>query len=191
MPAMTKEQREEYSSTRAKAVEEKRLAKVDSTVTGLEPVKVRSATERGSRKQRGVFNGTKGKLTIDPAIVNGYIDAGWHLHIFNDDGNRVQEALNNGYEFVTRDEIGNSLVDNVIPTNNDLGEKVRFLVGRNDDGNGVFAYLMKIPTVWWEEDQKELQNRPDLIDKAIRSGRNNKEGFSNDNFYNAGIQLTN
>mgnify|MGYP003339546449 CR=1 FL=1 len=152
---------------------------------------IRKATDRPSRATRGIFNGTRGKLSIDPELVKAFTEAGWHLHIFNDNDGKVQIALEAGYEFVMRDEVGGSLSDRVVPANTDPGEKVRFRVGNKEGGDGMFAYLMKIPTSAWEADQQLLQDRNNRTDAAIRAGENIKPGSSSEGFYNAGIKLNN
>ena len=168
--AMTPEQKREK-------VEAKRAANKHGEV------QVRSSVDRGERSRRGVFNGTKGKLTVFGDIP------GYHMHIINDVPGRIEEALSAGYEFVSPSEIGGT-VSNVVSGNTDLGDKVRFLVGRAE-GDGLYAYLMKIPQDWYEEDQQELQTVNDRVDTAIRSGKNTKDGASSDGFYvpKGGISL--
>lgn len=134
-----------------------------------------TARPKADRK-RNVFNGTQGKLTVNHTIP------GYHLHIFNDEPGRVQTALEGGWEFVTPDEVG-GVGDRVVSGNTDLGDKVRYLVGKSEKGDGLYAYLMKIKEEWWEEDQIEIQKRNDLVDDAIRGGTNTKAGTSADGFY--------
>ena len=131
-------------------------------------------------RQRGAFNGTRGKLQVGNTIP------GYHLYIFNDTPGRITAASENGYEFVAPNEVG-GLTANVVSRNTDLGDKVRFLVGSND-GEPTYAYLMKIKQDWWDEDQKDLQKKNDQTDAAIRAGKLTKEGTSSEGFYNAGIK---
>jgi len=131
-------------------------------------------------RQRGTFNGTRGKLQVGNSIP------GYHLYIFNDTPGRITAAQDNGYEFVTPDEVGGTTA-NVVSRNTDLGDKVRFLVGSND-GEPTYAYLMKIKQEWWEEDQKDLQKKNEQTDAAIRAGKLTKDGMSTEGFYNAGIK---
>lgn len=149
---------------------------------------IRKAPDRPTRTTRGVFNGTRGKLKIADEDVQRFKEAGWTLYIFNDSPGRIEEALSAGWEFVTRDEIG-GLVSNVVDSNTDLGNKIRFRVGQNEAGDGLFAYLMKIPTAAYLEEQREIQSKVDLIDSAIRTGKNTKTGTSSEGFYNAGISM--
>ena len=134
-----------------------------------------AARPRGERV-RNVFNATQAKLTVNHEIP------GYHLHIFNDEPGRIQTALDGGYEFVSPDEVG-GVKDSVVSGNTDLGDKVRYLVGSSEKGDGLYAYLMKIKQEWYDEDQAEIQKRNDLVDDAIRGGRNTKEGTSADGFY--------
>lgn len=115
------------------------------------------------RRKSSTFNGTEGKL-----VVNKQIE-GYHMHIMNDYPGRIDQALESGYEFVTSNEIGGTTV-NVTDRNTDLGDKVRFLVGRNESGGPLYAYLMKIKQEWYDEDQAVLQSRNDKIDSSIRKG---------------------
>ena len=150
----------------AKTIEQKR-----------EEALTRTANERPTRERvRNVFNATQAKLTVNKQIP------GYHLHIFNDEPGRIQTAIDGGWEFVTPDEVG-GVKDSVTSGNTDLGDKVRFLVGTSEKGDGLYAYLMKIKEEWWEEDQAEIQKRNDRVDDAIRSGVNVASGTSAEGFY--------
>lgn len=157
-------------------VEEKR-AEANGTVTRSRPT--------DGRARRGVFNGTSQKLTVHGDIP------GYHLHIFNDVPGRIDEALTAGYEFVSPDEIG-GVASGVVSRNTALDDKVRFLVGNDGNGNGLYGYLMKIKQEWFEEDQQMAQSRNDVVDNAIRAGQNVKAGSSADGFYvpKEGIKLS-
>ena len=150
----------------AKTIEQKR-----------EEALTRNANERTSRERvRNVFNGTQAKLTVNNQIP------GYHMHIFNDEPGRIQTAIDGGWEFVTPDEVG-GVKDSVTSGNTDLGDKVRFLVGTSEKGDGLYAYLMKIKEEWWQEDQAEIQKRNDRVDDAIRGGVNVASGTSAEGFY--------
>ena len=150
----------------AKTIEQKR-----------EEALTRTANERPTRERvRNVFNATQAKLTVNKQIP------GYHLHIFNDEPGRIQTAIDGGWEFVTPDEVG-GVKDSVTSGNTDLGDKVRFLVGTSEKGDGLYAYLMKIKEEWWEEDQAEIQKRNDRVDDAIRGGVNVASGTSAEGFY--------
>lgn len=176
MPAaLTPEQKRERATQKAEVAK------------GNEGV-VRTTTERGTRRMRNVFNGTVGKLAINPEVIKQMDEAGWHLHIFNDTPGRIEEALSAGYEFVTPEEIG-SAVTSVVSRNTALDDKVKFLVGASEEGNGLYAYLMKTRKEYYLEDQQELQKRNDYIAAQINGGRVTASGDSTDGFYNAGIKF--
>lgn len=116
---------------------------------------VRTAADRPQRKERIPFGVPRSKLTVNVEVQ------GKHLHWINDSAGRVFEAQQGGYEFVTPQEIGSS----------DKETQVRRLVGRNEDGSALYAYLMKIDQEWYEEDQAFIQSQLDSLDDAMRQGR--------------------
>ena len=158
-----------------------RPKKVSSTPANTEAVAVLQAEvesrpvakdERPSRR-RNAFNGTEGKLTVMGELP------GYHLHIINDSPGRINLAQENGYEFVLKGEIKGT-GHNVVSRNTDVGDKVRFLVGKAEDGGPLYGYLMKQKMEFYLEDQAEGQKRPDAIDAAIKKGKahdQKTEGF--------------
>jgi len=141
------------------------------TVSNEQPVR---------RRNRGAFNGTRGKLQV------GNLITGYHLYFFNDEPGRVQAALDAGWEFVSPDEVGYSS-SNVTNRNVDLGDRVSIIGSKNDMGQPVQQILMKIQQDWWEEDQADIQNRNNKTDASIKRGQG---GHSVDTtgFYDAGIK---
>jgi hypothetical protein len=139
------------------------------------------AINGATRKKRNVFNGTEAKISVQQQIE------GYHLHVFTDTGGRIQAAMDNGYEFVTPDEVG-GVSENVVSRNGDLGERIRYLVNPRAEGTEQYGYLMKIRQEWYEEDQAELQAKNNLIDAAVRKGKITGE---NPSFYTPrdGIKL--
>lgn len=134
------------------------------TIDGVQEQEVTKNIQE--RKRRNVFNGTQTKLSVREQIP------GYHLHVFTDSGNRIQEALDNGYEFVKPNEVG-GVDSNVVSRNGDLGEKVRYLVNprTSETDSEKYGYLMKIRQEWFEEDQRALQEKNNAIDAAIRKGK--------------------
>lgn len=170
---------------RALTIEEKRDRANAALAALATPVAAAAtpAADGAVRRKRGVFNGTQGKLKIEGTIP------GYHLHILNDDRNRLQEAQDNGYEFVTPSEI-KGVSENVTSRNGDIGDsRVRFLVGTQENGQPLHGYLMKIRQEWYDEDQADLQHKNDQIDDSVRKGAVNG---SNPHFYvpQGGIKLS-
>jgi hypothetical protein len=87
-----------------------------------------------------------------------------------DNGSRIQEALDTGYEFVRPDEIG-GVSENVVSRNGDLGDRIRYLVNPRAEGTAQYGYLMKQRLEWYEEDQNALQVKNSQVDAAIRRGK--------------------
>lgn len=147
--------------------------KAERQVTAAAPVKEEKETSirenptevvPPSRKRRGVFNGTQSKINVTHTIP------GYHLHVFTDLGGRIQDALDDGYEFVSPKEVG-GVSENVVSRNGDLGDRIRYLVNPRADGTEQYGYLMKKREEWWLEDQEELQAKNSRIDAAIRKGK--------------------
>lgn len=139
-----------------------------------------SPIEKKERRNRGAFNGTRGKLQV------GNLITGYHLYFFNDEPGRVQAAIDAGWEFVSPEEVGYAS-SNVTSTNVDLGNRVSIIGSKNDMGQPVLQILMKIKQEWWDEDQADLQSRNDKTDASIRRGKGGT-GVDTTGFYNAGIK---
>ena len=95
----------------------------------------------------------------------------WYCHWFNTDGDRVDRALQAGYQFVARDEVhgfGDGPTDE---TNTDLGDKVSRVVGRGEGNEPIRAVLMKLDMKYRKDDMKTKEERNRLVDEAINAGR--------------------
>lgn len=90
---------------------------------------------------------------------------GYHLHWFNGTPDRIQRALDGGYEFVDEREarINNVSLggDSATSGNTDMGSRVSVVSGTElgRDGQPVRLILMKIKQEWYEEDQKLVEAR--------------------------------
>lgn len=132
----------------------------------------KSAAERAAeireRRAGGVYQRVLGGFTRKLEVYGEV--PGYHLHIANDDGNRIAECQRHGFEFVLHDEI-KGVNGNVTSFNTDLGSKVRFLVGTRRDGEPMYGYLMKLPIEIWEEDEQLRNDRAMAPINQMRSGR--------------------
>lgn len=117
----------------------------------------------GMPRRRMIGGGSK--LGVDCSKL---IAAGWHPYWRNDMDGRVQEALANGYVFVSPDEVEE--VSLRITAEPMTGDKVSRIVGYTDKGDPIHAFLMKIKEEWHKENMAFYQKRNDAIDRAIRSG---------------------
>lgn len=109
--------------------------------------------------------------------VNSQLSAteipGYHLHWINDwhpqYADRVQQALKAGYRFVTESETETAPILGY-KTRDLSGNRVSRTVGTQPSGEPITSYLMKIPTAWWLEHQKQVWDHADRVDNAIRRG---------------------
>lgn len=101
---------------------------------------------------------------------------GYHLHWFKGDISRVQRALDGGYEYVDAREMRVNSVslgsDSIASGNTDMGSRVSIVSGTEvgTDGQPVRLVLMKIKKEWYEEDQKILEDRNELVAASLRGG---------------------
>ena len=101
---------------------------------------------------------------------------GYHLHWFNGTPERIQRALDGGYEFVDEREakINNVSLggDSIASGNTDMGSRVSVVSGTElgRDGQPIRLILMKIKQEWYEEDQRLVEARNDQIAAALRGG---------------------
>lgn len=99
---------------------------------------------------------------------------GWHLHWFNGTPDRIQRALDAGYTYVEDIEVKPNAVglgqDSALSGNTDMGSRVSIVAGKDIGGDGqpVRLVLMKIKQEWWEEDQKLVEQRNDLVADSIK-----------------------
>ena len=110
---------------------------------------------------------------------------GYHLCWMNDDGN-VQNALDSGYEFVSRGET--ELANGVSPSNVDMADKIKQKVGTTQQGDILYAFLMKIKLEWHEEDMAAIEAENKKIEDSIAGGNINGS-VGQDGRYNAGINI--
>ena len=137
-----------------------------------------------TRKERVPFGVPQSRLTVanqDPNFVYRWI---------NDDGRgRLDRAISGGYEFVQSEgqKVGSGAADG----NSDVGSKVSRVVGTQENGSGMRAYLMRIRREWYVEDQRSKQSQVDEIDRAIRRGDAHKSGDDNRYVPKSGISMDN
>lgn len=89
----------------------------------------------------------------------------------NDKDTRIQDLLDRGYSYVPKDESVNpGDIDVANESGMDLGTVVSKVVGAEDDGRPIRAYLMEIPKEWYEEDRKAKDDHLDGLEKQIKEG---------------------
>lgn len=88
---------------------------------------------------------------------------GLHLHLMNDVPGRLSNAIDGGYTPVTSEE-----VDDYEGTRTGDYSEPGSLVTRNV-GGGITGYLMKIPQVLYDADQKAKQDKIDVAENLMES----------------------
>lgn len=128
--------------------------------------------EAGEKRRRIPMSVPRAKLST-PEI------AGYHSHWVNDYPGRITQAMDAGYTFVDREEAlftSGDLAGDPLGTGSDMGSRVSQVVGKNDDGSPLRAYLMKIPNEFYREDQQAIQDRVNAVDEAMRQGKQSVDG---------------
>ena len=148
---------------------------------------VRSVSERGTETVRSQAQRPRRNSIGVPRLTLAvkFEIPGHHLCWMNDDGN-VEQALDSGYEFVTRGET--ELESGVTPTNVDISDKIKQKVGTTQQGDVLYAYLMKIKQEWHEEDMAAIEAQNKQVEDAIASGSING-AVGQDGRYAAGINI--
>jgi hypothetical protein len=104
---------------------------------------------------------------------------GFHSHWLNDYPGRLLQASQGGYEFVSPEEAlvsSRDLAGDVVGKGTDLGSRISVVVGKNEDGTPLRAYLMKIRNEWYKEDQLASQERVDAVHEGMRQGKQQVDG---------------
>lgn len=130
---------------------------------------IKTATKTQAERKRIPMSVPVQKLEV-PAIE------GYHLHWFINSTERIERAVNAGYEFVEARDVKLNNVslggDSAVSGNTDLGSRVSVVSGQEvgKDGQPTRLILMKIRQEWYEEDQKLIDDRNELTAAALRGG---------------------
>ena len=101
---------------------------------------------------------------------------GYHLHWFLSSPERLQRAMDGGYEFVDEQEMKINNVSlggtSAASGNTDMGSRVSIVSGQEvgKDGQPTRLILMKIKQEWWDEDQVLVENRNSKVRDALLGG---------------------
>lgn len=101
---------------------------------------------------------------------------GFHLHWFLSSPERLQRAIDGGYEFVDERELKINNVSlggtSTASGNTDMGSRVSVVSGQEvgKDGQPTRLVLMKLKQEWWDEDQKLVEARNTKVRDALLGG---------------------
>ena len=118
----------------------------------------RADANKLARTKRKILGGSEAKLST--AQREGYVRR-W----VNDKGGRLADFDQAAYTFVQNKDAG--------AKSTDLGDtRVSQLVGTQENGQPLRAYLMEKPKEWYDEDQKEKHRlTTDRTEEAIKRGK--------------------
>ena len=125
-------------------------------------------TTRGNRTART----TRTPVTERNILSVKGKEPGYQYRIVNDTGDRVQELLDAGYEFVDANavRIGDKRINSTKPEGTHAQVSV---------GGGVRAYVMRQKLEWFEEDQRAKQAKVDEIEKATKEKARKASDYGN------------
>lgn len=119
---------------------------------------------RMDRKDFGDFNQ---KLVV-PKEVKAWAERNNKtLRFVNDAKARIQQLMNRDWDLV-KYQGGQIGIDE---NTQDIGNCYSLIVGTQETGEPLRAYLMCKEKDWYEDDQKRKQKELDEVDNAIRSGQ--------------------
>jgi hypothetical protein len=101
---------------------------------------------------------------------------GYHQHWFLGTSERLQRAMDGGYEFVDEREVKINNVslggDSAASGSTDMGSRVSIVSGQEvgKDGQPVRLVLMKIRQEWWEDDQQLIEDRNTKVRDSLLGG---------------------
>jgi hypothetical protein len=141
---------------------------VDTAQTAPEAV-AQPAAEGAPRRRRASVGGHALKLSA-PA------KPGFKRRFFNDDGNRLADAEELGYDHVSETGLKTS----------SPGSRVSRLVGTKANGEPLHAFLMETPDELYAQGEAEKEAACRTVDDAIRAGRDSTGQMSPTETYGQG-----
>jgi hypothetical protein len=99
--------------------------------------------------------------------VNGK-EPGYNYRIVNDNGDRISQFLEAGYELVDASTV--SVGDKRVNVASAEGTKAQVSVGKGDK-----AFVMRIRQDWFDEDQKAKQAKVNEIEESIKQKSGNAD----------------
>lgn len=103
-------------------------------------------------------------------------DPNYYYRWINEVGDRINLALEAGYEFVTRSDAAPGDRD-VAPQNTDLGNRTSKVVGTAEGGRPLTAYLMRLKKSFYNEDQAAKQAQIDEMERGLKVGKPLKDAL--------------
>ena len=129
-------------------ITDKGTTTMEQTTTTQEP------TKSGARRIRPLMTGLSSKMLPFDFKLPGY-----YIRVANDEGTRIKELMDAGYEFISEKEVNGS----------GDGDRVRYTVGSTDRGDPIYAYPMKQRLDWHEEDEELRRNSRAAFEDTLKN----------------------
>lgn len=121
-------------------------------------------------RQRVPFGSRRTKLQLSEKDAKHFKENGWTVRWVNDKDGRIQQALAGGYNFVSPDEAPSIGQYSLSKGSDDLNGRVSLIVSKGE-GNPIYAFLMKIQTKYYVEDQIAKEGSNKAFDEALNAGQ--------------------
>ena len=121
-------------------------------------------------RKRVPMGGRRTKLQLSDEDAKALRAQGFTARWINDKDGRLQQALAGGYNYVTPKEAPSIGQHSLTKGSNSLDGKVSLTVSKGD-GNPITAYLMKIKTKYYKEDQIAKEQANIDFDNALNAGQ--------------------
>lgn len=131
-----------------------------------ETVRQQTAQQTKKRKRIPVDGRDRNILTIEGK------EPGFHYCIVNDSRRNLQEYQEAGYEFVTHPV---TIGDEKVTASRDKDGKVSKIVGTDQQGKPIRAYLMRIKQEWYNEDMEAFNKNVDASEADMKRQLNSEE----------------
>lgn len=127
----------------------------------------KGASRKAGRRERVSFGEHRAKLHVR-GLPEGTVGR-W----VNDAGGRIEEMQDRGYQFVGKDNvlIGEGPDDGNVA----LDSRVVKIVGKDESGQPLRAYLMATNKEFYDEDQAAKKAEVDSMEAAIKHGQHGKK----------------
>ena len=122
------------------------------------------------RRKRVPMSGHRTKLQLSEEDAKSFKEHGWTVRWINDKDGRIQQAQAGGWHFCSPEEAPSIGQYSITKGSDDLNGKVSLIVSKGK-GEPLRAFLMKIQTEYYDEDQaaKEAINKG--YDEALKAGQ--------------------
>lgn len=134
--------------------------------------------ETAPRTRQASFGGLKLKMSVRGEIP------GYHLYWENDEDGAIEQLLDEGFTFVTKQELygENARTPSNVVADQEIDSRISRAVGKDGEGKSLRAYLLKCPDDVWADREAARHEMADKWDDDINHRLENPEqGFRKPN----------